>query len=304
MTMMIGIGDQCRNRWHSILPQIGISPRFLTGKQTPCPMCGGKDRFRFDNKEGRGTYFCNACGAGDGVQLAMLALGTPFRDTAARLREIAIGAVEVRPPLSMSEEQRLNALRATWKGSKVITPNDDAGRYLISRGFSYPFSDALRFIPRLKVTGEKVSHLAAMIALVRDPEGSPLNLHRTYLADGKKADISSPRRMMPGETPHGSYIALSEAAEEMGVAEGIETALAVEKKFGLPCWSLISADGLKGFIPPAIVKRLHIFGDNDPKFGGQAAAYSLAHRLAVRLDNIETSVEIPPQIGTDWADAA
>lgn len=304
MNMMIGIGDQCRNRWHSILPQLGVAPNFLTGKQTPCPLCGGRDRFRFDNKEGRGTYFCNSCGAGDGVQLAMMALGTPFRETANRLREIAIGAVEVKAKPSMSEEQRLNALRETWKSSRVITPEDDAGRYLTSRGLPAPFSDALRFVPKLKVTGEKVKVLAAMIALVRDPEGNPLNLHRTYLANGQKAEISSPRRMMPGETPHGSYIALSEPAETMGVAEGIETALSVERKFGIPCWSLISADGLKAFTPPAIVKHLRIFGDNDPKFGGQAAAYALAHRLSVRLDCIETSVEIPPVAGTDWADAA
>src|SRR3546814_2899338 len=34
--MMIGIADQCINRWPSILPQFGISPSYLTGKQTPC----------------------------------------------------------------------------------------------------------------------------------------------------------------------------------------------------------------------------------------------------------------------------
>src|SRR3546814_303448 len=75
--MMIGIADQCINRWPSILPQFGISPSYLTGKQTPCPTCGGKDRFRFDNKDGRGTYYCNKCGPGDGVQLVMMKTGWP-----------------------------------------------------------------------------------------------------------------------------------------------------------------------------------------------------------------------------------
>src|SRR3546814_16330070 len=79
----------------------------------------------------------------------------------------------------------------------------------------------------------------------------------------------------------------------MGVAEGIETALAVTRDFGIPCWSTISADGLKAFTPPAIVKRLRIFGDNDPKYGGKAEAYALAHRMSVRLDCVECSVEIP-----------
>src|SRR3546814_7116652 len=85
--MMIGIADQCINRWPSILPQFGISPSYLTGKQTPCPTCGGKDRFRIDNKDGRGTYYCNKCGPGDGVQLVMMKTGWPIRQAAAKIRE-------------------------------------------------------------------------------------------------------------------------------------------------------------------------------------------------------------------------
>lgn len=301
--MMIGIADQCKGRWRGILPQFGISPSYLTGKQTPCPVCGGKDRFRFDDKEGRGTFYCNHCGAGSGVDLVMMANNWSFRDAAKKIREVAPGAEVVKPKPELSEEKRIEALRQTWLASKIITAEDEAGRYLISRGIQPPFSDALRFVPKLKVTGENVPFLAAMIALVRSPDGDPLTLHRTYLQDGQKASITSPKRLMPGNTPHGSYIALSPAAEEMGIAEGVETSLRVEQRFNIPCWSLISADGLKAFTPPIEVKRLRIFGDNDPKFGGQAAAYALAHRLAVRNDHIEVSVEIPPDVGTDWADA-
>ena len=39
------------------------------GKHCPCPVCGGKDRIRFDNKNGRGTYICNHCGSGEGLNL-------------------------------------------------------------------------------------------------------------------------------------------------------------------------------------------------------------------------------------------
>ena len=42
-------------RWHGILTALGVPQEFLTGKHGPCPICGGKDRFRFDNKNGRGT---------------------------------------------------------------------------------------------------------------------------------------------------------------------------------------------------------------------------------------------------------
>jgi phage/plasmid primase-like uncharacterized protein len=55
--------------WILILQAAGISPQFLQNKHGPCPICGGKDRFRLDNIDGRGTYFCNQCGAGDGLNL-------------------------------------------------------------------------------------------------------------------------------------------------------------------------------------------------------------------------------------------
>ncbi len=58
--------------WPSILSQLGIGSGYLTGKHSPCPGCGGKDRFRFDDKEGRGTWLCSGGGnfeSGDGVSL-------------------------------------------------------------------------------------------------------------------------------------------------------------------------------------------------------------------------------------------
>ena len=54
--------------WPDLLAGLGLDiPRH--GKHGPCPACGGKDRFRFDDKEGRGTFICGQCGAGDGLEL-------------------------------------------------------------------------------------------------------------------------------------------------------------------------------------------------------------------------------------------
>lgn len=302
--MMVGVTEQCRNRWYGILPQLGIPADCLTGKQTPCPKCGGKDRFRFDNKDGRGTYYCNNCGAGDGVQLAMLVNGWSFRQAATECEKIAGVAPEKAPKRSRSREEIVQAMRDIWLASQRITAEDMAGQYLASRGIDGPYSDALRFIPKLRISGEKVKVLPAMIALVHEPGGEPHSLHRTYLDGPRKADVSSPRRIMDGDNPAGCHIRLWPSAEVMGVAEGIETAERARIRFDMPVWSCLNTTHLEAFTPPPGVRELHIFGDNDGKFGGQAAAYRLAHRIACRLDHIKVHVRIPETVNTDWADAA
>ncbi|WP_250206017.1 primase-helicase zinc-binding domain-containing protein, partial [Escherichia coli] len=42
-----------RGHWAQILPALGVN--ILKNRHQPCPVCGGKDRFRFDDQEGRGT---------------------------------------------------------------------------------------------------------------------------------------------------------------------------------------------------------------------------------------------------------
>lgn len=59
------------DRWHDIFGACGLDVR-SDKRHSPCPICGGKDRFRCDNKQGRGTWICNHCGAGDGLKLVEL----------------------------------------------------------------------------------------------------------------------------------------------------------------------------------------------------------------------------------------
>jgi putative DNA primase/helicase len=58
--------------WRAILTSFGIGAEFLRNRHGPCPGCGGKDRFRFDDRDGRGTWYCNGGGSpsyGDGYDL-------------------------------------------------------------------------------------------------------------------------------------------------------------------------------------------------------------------------------------------
>ena len=73
--------------WPVILPALGIALQ-PNGKPQPCPTCGGKDRFRFDNQDGRGTWFCNQCGAGDGLNLVEKALSLSARAAAEQVAAV------------------------------------------------------------------------------------------------------------------------------------------------------------------------------------------------------------------------
>ena len=45
--MQADVTKEVIGKWPSTLLELGIPEEFLTGKHGPCPMCGGKDRFRF-----------------------------------------------------------------------------------------------------------------------------------------------------------------------------------------------------------------------------------------------------------------
>ncbi|MBB2965103.1 toprim domain-containing protein, partial [Methylobacterium sp. R2-1] len=89
-------------------------------------------------------------------------------------------------------------------------------------------------------------------------------------------------------------------SERLGIAEGIETALAAARLFNMPVWAATNSTMLAKWQPPDCAREIVVFGDADPAFGGQAAAYALAHRLAVRDRRVR--VQLPPRIGSDWAD--
>ncbi|HAY10427.1 MAG TPA: hypothetical protein DCY18_10915 [Thauera sp.] len=298
----LDVREVAQGRWRSILTVLGIDERALSGKHGPCPMCGGKDRFRFDDREGRGTYFCSGCGAGDGVQLAMGITGLSFRDVA---REVERIAGTVRPTAARperSDDDKLAALRRAFMASKPIERDDEACRYLAGRGLRlYDLPESVRLHPSMAYWdgGAVLGKFATMLATVTDAAGRAVSLHRTYLQDARKAPVPEPKKLMEGLALAGAAIRLTPVSGTMGIAEGIETALAAAELFEVPVWSCISTAGIESFEPPEGVRHVIVFADNDRNFAGQAAAYRAAHRLA--LKGYEVEVCIPPTVG-DWLD--
>jgi putative DNA primase/helicase len=51
------IHERLGSAWPQVLARLGLPESALRNRHGPCPVpsCGGKDRFRFDNKRKRGT---------------------------------------------------------------------------------------------------------------------------------------------------------------------------------------------------------------------------------------------------------
>lgn len=295
--------DQARGRWKSILLRLGLSQVLLDGKQHPCPACGGKDRWRFTDKDGDGLSICNQCGCLNGAELAMHVTGMNFADMAARVRELLPEATFAPSKPARDDEMCKGAMREVWARSTPIA-GTMAEAYLLSRGLSPPWPIHLRFVDHLRATKADEGFLPAMIARVTGPFGEGVNVHRTFLKDGARAY----RAMMPGSVPTGSAIRLSERATHMGIAEGIETALRASLRFNVPVWAAIDADKMHQWEPPADVECVEIFGDHDRSFTGQAVSFGMARRLTNRKTPIKCIVRIPgietqqAMVGKDWAD--
>ena len=293
---------QAQGKWHDILCRLGVDSKYLTGKHTPCPVCGGKDRFRFDDKHGKGGWICSACGAGDGFSLV------------SRIRKLTLAeakdAVEpllpkasAKPIIKGGDERRCRErAEEFWSNTSALKDGDPVSSYLTQRLGQPLHSLALRSAITYHPSDRK-KDFWAMAAMVSDASGNLVSVHRTYLHDdGTKAGELTPSKMlMQGTIPPGSAIRLMKAASHMGIAEGIETALAAFLMTGIPTWSVISAPFMKSFLPPKGVKKLTIFSDNDANFTGQAAAYDLARRLVMQ-SGIKVDVRVPTGTGEDWAD--
>jgi putative DNA primase/helicase len=296
--------------WPAILEQLGIEGKYLRNKHGPCPVCGGKDRYRFDNKHARGGFYCNGCGAGDGFTLLQRVHGWDFKTTRARVIEAA-GLGRERSPVSPTAipHSRADVPAIAQPSGRVLRLKREACalvdcpdviEYLRGRAL-WPIAARTSLRAHAGVDyfeeGRKVGRYPAMLAAVRDIDGDLVTIHTTYLQAGRKLKAFEPRKLLsPMNGRDGCAVRLQGiTGDVLGVAEGIESALSAAALHSLTVWAALNTAMLAKFTPPAEVKRLVIFADADE--AGLGAAERLTERLQGRL-----TIERRTPAKGDWND--
>jgi putative DNA primase/helicase len=307
------IHAQLAGRWRDVLIAVGIDAQYLHKKAGPCPACGGKDRFTFDDRKQKGDSYCRRCGAGDGFQLIMRVMGCDFA-TARRLAMQAAGLLACEgsarrsitapaAPAATGPAEPTPLVRSLLRGTCGIDECEQVMAYLAGRQLlPLPQPHPLRAHQSAPYVEDNriIGYFPALVAPVVDVAEELVSAHVTYIHAGRKLASHKPRKLLSRLTGRtGCAVRLSPLIDGvLGVGEGIETCLAAAKLHGAPVWSALSAALLVRFEPPPNVRRLIIFSDRDTP--GLKAAAHLMEQLHGKL-SIE--MKVPEWPHKDFADS-
>ena len=297
------VGSRAQGRWAEVLSGLGIDSDYLRKHHGECPGCGGKDRFRFDDINGRGTWYCSGGGndqAGDGFQLLQHVHGWDTKEALARVA----GFLGVGPATSLSaaeadelarkaqsrvlqdQKQHSEELAATAKRAQAIwdsaseAPNDHP--YLVSKSVR-------AFGIRYRIDG----NTPELLLPLRDISGAIRNLERI------RPTGITPNKMVLGKGTSGLFHWIGEPSsspEALILAEGYATAASIHEATGRSVIVCRSANNIEAvasqLIPKFANARLCVAADLD--VAGEKAAQTVAEAfqaIIVRPNFTESEIE-------------
>jgi putative DNA primase/helicase len=181
-------------------------------------------------------------------------------------------------PAPYKRQQHDQLARVIWNEA-IDAHGTPVERYLATRHLTLPSgAEVLRFHPACPLGSRKTP---AMVALVRNIESNqPQAIHRTALDRTGKMSLGPISGGAIKLTPD------EDVTIALGIAEGIETALSMQRLpewLGSPVWSVISASGIAKFPLLAGIETLVISADNDGTGGaGEKATIEVVERWQER----------------------
>ncbi|EMG2638127.1 DUF927 domain-containing protein [Klebsiella pneumoniae] len=301
-------------RWPYVLAGLSIDVPDSSRRHAPCPACGGKDRFRFDDN-GRGSFICNQCGAGDGLDLIKKVNNcdtTEAAHLAADVLGIDCRAAESAPDAASQRQRQLAADRQQREQERQKQAAEDADQRRATFARLYTgmrlrsIQGESEYLQSKGLTGFKYPLMpdgSLLLELV--DESGAVTAAQTITPQGEK-------RLIKGSAKRGAYYAVNalERPQSVVIAEGLATALTCH---------LIRTDALTvaaidagNLLPVAEVMRrkypqaqIIIAADNDhqqggPESGGTNTGKDAAEKAAL---SVAGWVSLPPTDNkTDWND--
>ncbi|HAX4456140.1 TPA: DNA primase [Escherichia coli] len=284
---------QACGHWPRILPALGV--KVIKNRHQACPVCGGSDRFRFDDKEGRGTWYCNQCGAGDGLKLVEKVFGVNPSEAARKVNAVTGNLSPVAPEAIAAAEAGTDADRQAAAALAVRlmekTRPANGNAYLTRKGF--PDRECL-MLTAIHKTGGVTFRAGDVVVPLYDDTGALVNV-QLINADGLK------RTLKGGQVKGACHIieGQKQPGKRLWIAEGYATALTVHQLTGetvmvaLSSVNLLSLASLARQKSPAC--QIVLAADRDLNGDGQ-------NKAAAAAGACEGIVALPPVFG-DWNDA-
>ncbi|NCB57895.1 MAG: DUF927 domain-containing protein [Gammaproteobacteria bacterium] len=305
MTEILKISDIARaaqGQWGSIFPTLGINVP-ARGKHGPCPICGGKDRFHFDDIEGRGTWICRKCEgkqAGDGLDLVCKATSKDNR-SASLLVVQALGltagldADTIRANKARAQrqaEQERQREQAKYKAAAELAHSilnqcqpAKGHPYLAGKGLSESEALILQSPMAGKVQGLLVVPLCNAVG---------------ELTTCQTIDDAGNKRLLAGGQKVGSFHRIA-GSDVLAICEGYATGLSVHLATGYSVYCAIDAGNLRVVAEAVRCQYPHaeiiLAADNDADHQENIGLL----KAQVAADAVGGVVALPPESG-DWND--
>ncbi|MEN4506651.1 primase-helicase zinc-binding domain-containing protein, partial [Enterobacter hormaechei subsp. steigerwaltii] len=269
--------------------------KVIKNRHQACPVCGGSDRFRFDDKEGRGTWYCNQCGAGDGLKLVEKVFGLNASEAAGKVNTVTGNLPPVAPEVIAAAEAEMEADRKAAAALAVRlmenTRPASGNAYLTCKGFPDRECPVLSATHK---TGGVTFRAGDVVVPLYDDTGALVNL-QLISSDGLK------RTLKGGQVKGACHVieGKKQAGKRLWIAEGYATALTVHHLTGETVMVALSSVNLLSLASLARQKhpacQIVLAADRDLNGNGQKKATAAAEAC-------EGVVALPPVFG-DWNDA-
>ena len=279
--------------------------------RNPCRADRKFGSFSVNLHSGKWADFAVDARGGDPVSLLAYLEGCLQSEAARRLAEdLALGDVrcDIRrpqrrrpasePPLAPKgddDRRNLDLARRLWREA-IRAADSPVETYLRGRNLTLPAGAPVKFHPSCPRGPER---LPAMLALMTTAgSNEPVGVHRTFIQPNGSGKADGNAKMMLGRAV-GAVVRLSpddDVTLGLGIAEGIETSLAILGIGWAPVWACLSTGTMRTFPALPGIEALSIFADHDG--AGQKAARVCANRWAAA--GREARIVMPQKPCADW----